>query len=123
MAVAHAIPSAVSVSGWAAAHAVPSTTPAAVSTNNWIGAGISLILAGVVALTVDRVLSRRGPRLAQAVTGRELRPEVDTRLRFLRRLLYAAIILLGVAGALLQFGGINRLAASVLASSAIAAAI
>src|SRR5207344_517426 len=52
-----------------------------------------------------------------------LRPETDTRLRFLRRLLYAAILLLGMAGALLQFGGINRLAASLLASGAIAAAI
>ena len=53
----------------------------------------------------------------------ELSPETDTRLRFIRRLVYAVIILIGVAVALAQFDGINRLAASLLASGAIAAAI
>jgi small-conductance mechanosensitive channel len=48
---------------------------------------------------------------------------VDTRLRFVRRLVYAAILLIGVALALSQFTGISRLAASVLASGAIAAAV
>jgi small-conductance mechanosensitive channel len=53
----------------------------------------------------------------------DLSPEADTRLRFVRRLIYAAIIMLGIAVALSQFTGVNRLAASLLASSAIAAAI
>ena len=53
----------------------------------------------------------------------ELSQETDTRLRFLRRLLYAVIILIGCTLALAQFAGLNELAASLLASGAIAAAI
>ena len=48
---------------------------------------------------------------------------LDTRLRFLRRLIYASILLIGVALAASQFTGISKLAASMLASSALAAAI
>jgi small-conductance mechanosensitive channel len=48
---------------------------------------------------------------------------VDTRLRYLRRLVVSGILLVGIAIALLQFGGLNKLAASLLASGAIAAAI
>jgi small-conductance mechanosensitive channel len=103
----------------AAAHA----TPLAASTDAWIWAGASLLVAVVLATLIDRLLARRGMKLAHAVARGELRPETDTRLRYLRRLLYAVILLLGVAVALLQFGGLNRLAASLLASGAIAAAI
>jgi small-conductance mechanosensitive channel len=48
---------------------------------------------------------------------------LDTRLRFLRRVVEAAIIVIGVALALAQFTSLDRLAATVLASSAIAAAV
>ena len=48
---------------------------------------------------------------------------LDTRLRFFRRLIYAAILLLGIAIAASQFTGISKLAASILASGALAAAI
>ena len=72
---------------------------------------------------LDRALAHRGTRLAEAVTRGELSASVDTRLRFIRRLIYAVIVVLGVAVALAQFDGINRLAASLLASGAIAAAI
>ena len=48
---------------------------------------------------------------------------LDTRLRFLRRLIYASILLLGIAIAASQFTGISKLAASILASGALAAAI
>ena len=61
--------------------------------------------------------------MASAVVRGELSAATDTRLRFIRRLVYAAIIVIGVAVALAQFDGINRLAASLLASGAIAAAI
>ncbi len=80
-------------------------------------------MALVVAFLLDRVLARRGMALAEAVTRGQLSPETDTRLRFVRRLVYAVIILLGVAVALSNFGSISRLAASLLASGAIAAAI
>jgi small-conductance mechanosensitive channel len=102
----------------APAHAI-----AAVTTENWIVAGASILLAFVLAIVVDRVLARRGLKLAQAVARGELRPETDTRLRYLRRLIYAGILLVGVAIALLQFGNLKGLAASLLASGAIVAAI
>jgi len=54
---------------------------------------------------------------------RGLSRETGTRLRFVRRLLTAVILLTGLAVALSGFTGINRLAASLLASGVIAAAI
>src|SRR3954452_17248211 len=103
----------------AAAHAIP----LAYTTNNWVGAAASILLAIVVAIALDRLLRRRGMKIAHTVARGELRPEIDTRLRYLRRLLIVTILVVGIAGALLQFGGFNRLAASLLASGAIAAAI
>jgi small-conductance mechanosensitive channel len=90
---------------------------------HWIYAIVSVLLAFVIAFVVDRLLARRGGALAEAVVRGELSPETDTRLRFLRRLVYAVIILFGFTVALAQFDGINKLAASLLASGAIAAAI
>jgi small-conductance mechanosensitive channel len=106
----------------AAVHAI-SRIPLAATTEDWIWAGVSLLVAIVVAALVNRLLARRGMKLAHAVARGELRPEIDTRLRYLRRLLVSGILLVGIAVALLQFGGLNKLAASLLASSAIAAAI
>ena len=88
-----------------------------------ITAVISILVALVVAYVVDRALSHRGHKLAAAVSRGELSPETDTRLRFIRRLVYAVIIAIGVVGALAQFEGVERVAASLLASGAIAAAI
>jgi small-conductance mechanosensitive channel len=48
---------------------------------------------------------------------------LDTRLRFVRRVLIAAIIMIGLFLALNQFASLSRLATSLLASGAIAAAI
>jgi small-conductance mechanosensitive channel len=91
--------------------------------DGWISALVSVAAALALAYLVDRAIAHRGPRLAEAVARGDLSPEADTRLRFVRRLVYAAIVLIGVAIALSQFTGVNRLAASLLASSAIAAAI
>jgi small-conductance mechanosensitive channel len=104
----------------AEAHAIPL---AATTTEEWIWAGVSILAAVVVAYLVDRLLMRRGMKLATSVARGELRPETATRLRFLRRLVYVSILLVGISIALLQFGGLNKLAASLLASGAIAAAI
>jgi small-conductance mechanosensitive channel len=93
------------------------------SNAHWVTAVISIGVAFVAAFPLDRALAARGLRLAAAVARGELSPETDTRLRFIRRLVYAVIILLGVAVALAQFDGVNRLAASLLASGAIAAAV
>ena len=93
------------------------------SNSAWIIAVGWILVALVAAYVVDRALSHRGHRLATAVSRGELSPETATRLRFIRRLVYAIIIAIGVVGALAQFDGINRIAASLLASGAIAAAI
>jgi small conductance mechanosensitive channel len=85
-----------------------------------IGAIVGALL---LAFIVDRLLSRRAERLATAVTRGQLSRETATRLRFVRRLVYALILLIGLAIALAQFSGIDKVAASLLASGVIAAAI
>jgi small-conductance mechanosensitive channel len=85
----------------------------------------ALILVGtfVVAWIVDRMLKGRARGVVAAVSGGELSPVVDTRLRFLRRVVGATIIVIGVALAVAQFTELHRLASAILASSAIAAAV
>ena len=84
-----------------------------------------LTLAGTIllAIVVDRALLHRGHRLATAVVRDELTPVLDTRLRFLRRLITLSIVVVGLLLALSQFGGLSRLAAGLLASGALFAAI
>jgi small-conductance mechanosensitive channel len=77
---------------------------------------LTVVLTVAVALAVDRSLARRAAR-------GELNPVIDTRVRFLRRLVALGIVLLGALFALSQFGGLSRLATGVLASSAIVAAV
>jgi small-conductance mechanosensitive channel len=88
-----------------------------------VTAVLSIVLAVVVATVLDRTFARRGHALAETVTRGQLTPVLDTRLRFIRRLIYASILLIGIAVALSQFTGLSKLATSVLASGAIAAAI
>jgi small-conductance mechanosensitive channel len=88
-----------------------------------VAAVLSVVLALIVATLLDRYIARRGHNLAAAVTRGEVSPVLDTRLRFFRRLIYAGILLLGIALAASQFTGISKLAASILASGALAAAI
>lgn len=84
-----------------------------------------LILLGtiVLAYVVDRTLRGRAERVAAAVAGGELSPVVDTRLRFLRRMTSATILVIGVALAVAQFTEVHAVASTILASSAIAAAV
>jgi len=77
----------------------------------------------VVAFVVDRWFASRGRKLADRVLRGGISPEADTRLRFVRRLVWLAMIAIGVLFALTQFTGIQRVAASLLASGALAAAI
>jgi small-conductance mechanosensitive channel len=77
---------------------------------------LTLVLTFAFAVVADRAVSRWAARA-------HLNPGVDTRVRFIRRLITLGICLLGVLFALSQFGGVNKLAAGVLASSAIIAAI
>jgi small-conductance mechanosensitive channel len=89
----------------------------------WISAVITLLLTILLAFLVDRAFVHRAHRLAETVTRGGLSREADTRLRFVRRLVYATILLIGIALAASQFTGVNRIAASVLASGVVAAAI
>ena len=84
--------------------------------DQWISAAITLAVSVAVAFLADRAFRRHGRRLG-------ISRGIDTRLRFVRRVVYAAILLIGAAIALSQFTGISRLAASVLASGAIVAAV
>jgi small-conductance mechanosensitive channel len=83
----------------------------------------AIVVALVLAFVVERILSRRAERLALAVTRGHVSRETATRLRFVRRLVYAVILLIGVAVALSQFAGVDEIAASLLASGVVAAAI
>jgi small-conductance mechanosensitive channel len=85
----------------------------------WINAGAAILIAFVVATLLDRAFRGRAAKLASEKISRE----GATRLRFVRRLLYAVILLIGIAIALSGFTGISQLATSLLASGAIAAAI
>ncbi len=85
---------------------------AAAPTEDWIVAAVVVVLALLAVFALGRVLRRL-----------ELSREAYTRLRFVRRLAYAVILLIGVALALSQFDGVNEIAASLLASGVVAAAI
>src|SRR5919107_2617774 len=84
---------------------------------------VTLLIAFALAAAVDRALKGRAAGLAARVAGGELSPVVDTRLRFLRGVAGAVIILIGLSLAVAQFTELDRLASTVLASSAIAAAV
>jgi small-conductance mechanosensitive channel len=93
------------------------------SSGRLIAAGLTLLAALALVAIVHRAMRGRVHKLPHALGGAELSPMLDTRLRFLRRVVEAAIIVVGVALALAQFTSLDRLAATVLASSAIAAAV
>jgi small-conductance mechanosensitive channel len=92
---------------------------AAVETSDWVSAGVNIAVALVVAKLVDRALSRRGKQLSTAVAGGDLSPVATTRLRLVRRLISALIILIGFALALSKFPSVEALAKGLLASSAV----
>ena len=83
----------------------------------------ALVAALLLAFVVERAFSRRAGRLAEAVARGHQSRETATRLRFVRRLIYAVILLAGVVVALSQFRGVDQIAASLLASGVVAAAV
>jgi small-conductance mechanosensitive channel len=96
---------------------------AGASTNDYVTAGVILVAGFLLVAIVHRALRGRTRRLAEALGGPELSSVFDTRLRFLRRVIEAAIIIVALALAIGQFTSLDRLASTVLASSAIAAAV
>jgi small-conductance mechanosensitive channel len=79
---------------------------------------LTLVGAFVLAHIVDHAISGRGAKLANAMPG-PISPVASTRLRLVRRLIYAGIIVIGVMLALSQFAAVKRVATGVLASSAV----
>src|ERR687892_238926 len=91
----------------------------AVDTGDWVTAGVTIAIAFLVAEIVDRALKRRGMRLSSAVAVGDLSPVATTRLRLVRRLIFAVIITIGLAIVALQFPSVKRVATTLLASSAV----
>ncbi len=84
-----------------------------------ISAAITIAVAVLVAILVDRLLIGHMVRAATRLETGELSREARTRLRLIRRLLFLAIILIGIALALSQFASIKRFATGLLASTAV----
>jgi small-conductance mechanosensitive channel len=92
-----------------------------IDTGAWVNAGVAIGVAAIVAAVVDRAFRTRIVHQAAVRTG--VSRETSTRLHFVRRLLTAVILLIGVAVALSGFSGISNFAHSLLASGVIAAAV
>ena len=92
---------------------------AAATTEDWIYAGVALVVAFVIAQLVDRAIAKRGARVGEVVTRGELSPATQTRLRLVRRLISVLIVLIGVAIAASNFPEARSLATGILASSAV----
>jgi len=84
-----------------------------------ISALITMVVAIVVALVVDRFVIARAGHVAGRMTEVRVSRAAQTRLRLIRRLVFVVILLIGVALALSNFTKIQRLAAGILASSAV----
>jgi small-conductance mechanosensitive channel len=97
----------------------PEFYTAAVETSDWISAVAAIVIAVALAELIDRAVSRRGQRLSRAVAGGELSPVAATRLRLVRRLIFALIVLIGVAVAVSFLDPVKQLATGLLASSAV----
>jgi small-conductance mechanosensitive channel len=92
---------------------------AAASTDAWIDAGIALLVAILIARIVDYLIAKRGETMSELVTRGELTPATRTRLRLIRRLVSAVILLIGAAVAASNFPELSSAARAILASSAV----
>jgi small-conductance mechanosensitive channel len=84
-----------------------------------IGAAITLAVTFVVAYVVDRFVLAHAGRVADRVTEAGVSRAATTRLRFVRRLIFLVIVLIGCFLALNEFTKLDKLATGLLASSAV----
>jgi len=77
----------------------------------------------LLAIIFDRWFAARGRNIAGRVLRGGVTQQTDTRLRFVRRLIWLVLLIVGTLAALSQFAGLGRVAGSVFASSALVAAI
>ena len=85
-----------------------------VNTDDWVGAAVALGIALVVVTVLRFAFARRHVDLA---------PEAETRLRLVERLVYAVVLVVGIAVALSKFESVRTVGTALLTSSAIAAAV
>jgi small conductance mechanosensitive channel len=91
---------------------------------DWISAAISLLIALALAFAVDRFVIRRATTVASRIGGDvTVSRAAMTRLRVIRRLVFVAIIVVGLGIALSQFTNLNKIATGILASSAVLALV
>ncbi|MEA2180673.1 MAG: small conductance mechanosensitive channel, partial [Solirubrobacteraceae bacterium] len=76
------------------------------SHENELIALLSLALAAGLILIFDRTIKRRGKKMRSVLAPEGLDPVLDTRLRFVRRLVEATIAVIGVAVAISQFAAL-----------------
>lgn len=86
---------------------------------------VGILLAGaLIIFFFDRFLVRRATRLAGAITGESgLSRDTATRLRFARRAIEAVVGIIVLAIALSEFDAVDQIGRTILASSAITAAV
>jgi small-conductance mechanosensitive channel len=84
-----------------------------------ISALITMGVAIVIALAVDRLVIARGTGVASRMSDATLSRTAKTRLRLIRRLVFVIILAIGAALALSRFHQFSRLATGILASSAV----
>ena len=89
----------------------------------WVRAAAIFAFFLVLAFAFDRWFAARGRRLAGRVLRGDISQQADTRLRFVRRLIWLLLLVIGTLSALSQFAGLGRVAGSFLASGALVAAI
>ena len=91
--------------------------------HDWVRAVVIFAVFMVAAFVFDRWFAARGRRVAGRVLRGNLTQETDTRLRFVRRFVWLALIVFGTLAALSQFAGLGRIAGSLVASGVLVAAI
>jgi small-conductance mechanosensitive channel len=91
--------------------------------NAWIRAAVIFAFFVIAAIVFDRWFAARGRRIADRVLRGGVTQQTDTRLRFVRRLIWLVLLLIGVLAALSQFAGLGRIAGSLVASGVLVAAI
>jgi small-conductance mechanosensitive channel len=93
--------------------------PLAEISNDAVAALITIGVTVLIAVVVDRFVIGRGTRMARRVGDVGTSRAAETRLRVVRRLVFVGILIIGGALALSRFANFERLAAGILASSAV----
>ncbi len=91
------------------------------SNGDWVSALISLAIAFILAFVVDRFVITRATSVASRVGGEAtvVSRATNTRLRMVRRLVFVTIVVIGIGIAVGQFEKLNKVANTILASSAV----